>query len=292
MRGSRHQNRYDHRLRELVHETGDVDLAVGLGVPRSTANGCVRHAPPEVVTLDVFEMDGARLHREVVKLRRRVQILTTVVGLLVTVARALGTSLEQRRVGDDRRRRAVIRAIERGRRILPLRSVLRVVGLSSSRYHAWTTGEPACAAEDADICPRRAPNQLTASEITAMRSFAMSLEFRHVPTSRLALLVQRAGKVFASASTWYRVIRLRGWRRPRFRIYPSKPKVGLRTAGPDEAWHIDPTLIRLPSLASPGERATLRQMQTSRAMSHNRHYVKLSEVARRLNSLSALRSSA
>ena len=29
----------------------------------------------------------------------------------------------------------------------------------------------------------------------------------------------------------------------------------------------------LPSLASPGERATLRQMQTSRAMSHNRHYV-------------------
>ncbi len=45
-----------------------------------------------------------------------------------------------------------------------------------------------------------------------------------------------------------------------------------------------------PSLASPGERATLRQMQTSRAMSHNRHYVKLSEVARRLNSLSAPKS--
>jgi hypothetical protein len=142
-----------------VHETGDVDLAVGLGVPRSTANGWVRHAPPEVVTLDVFEMDGARLHREVVKLRRRVQILTTVVGLLVTVARALGTSLEQRRVGDDRRRRAVMRAIERGRRILPLRSVLRVIGLSSSRYHAWTSGEPACAAEDAPRPdePPRAP---------------------------------------------------------------------------------------------------------------------------------------
>ncbi len=45
-----------------------------------------------------------------------------------------------------------------------------------------------------------------------------------------------------------------------------------------------------PSLASPGERATLRQMQTSRAMSHNRHYVKLIEVARRLNSLSAPRN--
>jgi hypothetical protein len=150
MRGPRRQNRYDHRPRELVYETGDVDLAVGLGVPRSTANGWVRHAPPEVVSLDVFELDAARLQREVVKLRRRVQILSTVVGLLVTVARVFGEKLERRRVGDDGSRRPLIRAIERSRTVLPLRSVLRVIGLSSSRYHAWTAGEPECAAEDAD----------------------------------------------------------------------------------------------------------------------------------------------
>jgi putative transposase len=30
-----------------------------------------------------------------------------------------------------------------------------------------------------------------------------------------------------------------------FRLYPAKPKVGLRTDAPNEAWHIDVTIIRL-----------------------------------------------
>ena len=78
-----------------------------------------------------------------------------------------------------------------------------------------------------------------------MTSFAVSPDYRHVPTSRLALLAQRAGQVFASASTGYRIIRRRGWRRPRLRVYPANPKIGLRTDRPDAAWHIDTTIIRL-----------------------------------------------
>lgn len=34
---TRIQNRYDHRLRELVHKTQDVNCAVQYGVPRSAA---------------------------------------------------------------------------------------------------------------------------------------------------------------------------------------------------------------------------------------------------------------
>ncbi len=36
-----------------------------------------------------------------------------------------------------------------------------------------------------------------------------------------------------------------GWRRPRLRLHPAKPKVGLRTTRPDEMWQIDTTVIRL-----------------------------------------------
>jgi hypothetical protein len=35
-RRARPQQRYDHRLRDLVRQTGDVTLATDLGVPRST----------------------------------------------------------------------------------------------------------------------------------------------------------------------------------------------------------------------------------------------------------------
>jgi transposase InsO family protein len=73
----------------------------------------------------------------------------------------------------------------------------------------------------------------------------LSPEYRHVPTGTLAVLAQRLGRVSASASTWYRLVRQYGWRRPRVRVHPAKPKVGLRTTGPDETWHIDTTVIRL-----------------------------------------------
>jgi hypothetical protein len=36
---SRPQQRYDHRLRDLVQRTGDLTIATDLGVPRSTARG-------------------------------------------------------------------------------------------------------------------------------------------------------------------------------------------------------------------------------------------------------------
>jgi len=70
-------------------------------------------------------------------------------------------------------------------------------------------------------------------------------EYRHVPTGTLARLAQRLGKVFASASTWYRLVRLHSWRRPRQRVHPAAPKVGIRAARPNEIWHMDTTVIRL-----------------------------------------------
>jgi putative transposase len=70
-------------------------------------------------------------------------------------------------------------------------------------------------------------------------------EYRHVPTGTLAVLAQRLSTVSASPSTWYRLVRKYGWRRPRLHVDPAKPKVGLRTTGSDEMWHIDTTVIRL-----------------------------------------------
>jgi putative transposase len=61
-----------------------------------------------------------------------------------------------------------------------------------------------------------------------------ALEYRHVPTGTLAVLAQRLGKVWASPSTWYRLVRRFGWRRPRLRVHPAKPKIGLRTTRANE----------------------------------------------------------
>ena len=78
-----------------------------------------------------------------------------------------------------------------------------------------------------------------------MRDFVESEDFRHIGVQNLALYAQRLGKLFASASTWYKMIRKRGWRRPRRRVHPGKPKESLRATRPNEYWQIDATVIRL-----------------------------------------------
>ena len=48
-----------------------------------------------------------------------------------------------------------------------------------------------------------------------------------------------------SATTRAKLARQRGWRRPRRRVYPEKPKTGIRATYPNDYWHIDVTVIRL-----------------------------------------------
>jgi putative transposase len=241
---TRIQRRYDHRLRDLVQTTGDVDLAVRHGVPRSTARGWRTKSTIEVVSLDVLELDAIRLQHEVIQLRRRVARLGSLLRLVVMVLKVSGVSLARVRLPDGFAKRQLLRAIERSRSHLPLRTVLRVIGVSQGRYHDWIRDDR-CALDDRSSCPKNSPQQLTLNEVNTIRDMVTSEEYRHVSTGVLSILAQRLGKVFASTSTWYRLVRAHQWRRPRQRVHPAKPKVGIRASLPNQIWHVDTTLLRL-----------------------------------------------
>jgi putative transposase len=241
---TRTQRRYDHRLRELVRMTKDIRCAIKQGVPRSTARSWLTAPRAEVVTVDVLDMDANQLQQQVLRLRRRIQKLTALLRVLVVVFKLSGYSLNQARLPDSKNKRSLLRAIDRARAALPVRSVLRMIRLSPSRYHNWNRTQQ-CQLDDRSSCPQLSPHQLTAAEVETVHELVTSDENRHVPTGTLAWLAQRIGKVFASASTWYRLVRDNKWRRPRQRVHPAAPKVGIRASRPNEIWHIDTTLIRL-----------------------------------------------
>ena len=244
MTTARPQQRYDHRLRELVQRTGDVTIATDLGVPRSTRRGWLRTAPTAVVSLEGADLTELELRQEVLKLRRRVQKLAALLRLALVLLRVSGFTLSGARLpGLDKQR--ILRAIHQARACIPLRALLRLLGLSPSRFHAWRRRYTVCALDDQSSCPRTSLHQLTPSEIRVIKDMVTSPEYRHVPTGTLAVLAQRLGTAWASASTWYRLVQRLGWRRPRLRVHPAKPKIGLRTTRPDEMWHIDTTVIRL-----------------------------------------------
>jgi hypothetical protein len=51
--------------------------------------------------------------------------------------------------------------------------------------------------------------------------------------------------VFASATAWYRIVREFNFRRPGVRIYPPKPKIGIRALEPNQIWHVDVSVFRI-----------------------------------------------
>jgi putative transposase len=222
-----------------------VTIATDLGVPRSTARGWLSAAPTVVVCLDGADLTEPKLLQEVLKLRRRVQKLTALLRLALALLRTSGFRLTGERLPDGRAKIQILRAVDRAREYLPLRAVLRFLRMSPSRLHVWRRQQIACALDDQSSCPRTSPYRLTPPEVRAIQDMVTSPDYRHVPTGTLAVLAQRLGTVWASPSTWYRLVRQHGWRRPRLRVHPAKPKIGLRTTRANEMWHIDTTVIRL-----------------------------------------------
>ena len=109
---ARTQQRYDHRLRNLVQRTRDVTVATNLGVPRSTARGWLGAPSTVVVGFDVAELTEPELRREVLKLRRRVRKLTALLRLVLALLHASGFRLNATRLPDGRDKRRILRAVD------------------------------------------------------------------------------------------------------------------------------------------------------------------------------------
>ena len=72
--------------------------------------------------------------------------------------------------------------------------VLKLLKLSSARYHAWRRAEKECGLEDRSSCPRTSLTQLTADELMTMKETVTSDAYRHMPVTTLALFAQRSAK--------------------------------------------------------------------------------------------------
>ena len=99
---ARPQQRYDHRLWDLVQGTGDVTIATDLGVPRSTARGWLGKPPKVVVSLNVTDQRASELQQEVLEVRRRAKKVTALLRLAVALLRSSGFTLTHKRLPDPR----------------------------------------------------------------------------------------------------------------------------------------------------------------------------------------------
>jgi hypothetical protein len=145
-----------------------------LHIPRSTAATWRSRGPRPVVTLQEFDQDRQQLLDRVEKLRRRTQVLAAVVRLLLALLGISGFRLSGERLpsGDDKAR--LLRAIAGAHPVLPLALILRIVGMTPSRYHAWRRATEVCGLDDRPSCPRSMPSRLPTPLAQKMALLAFS----------------------------------------------------------------------------------------------------------------------
>ena len=238
---------YDHRLWDHVVRTGTRCLPNYMAIPRSTVSTWRSRGSRPVVTIEPVEQDHQQLLDAIAKLERQKRILAAVVRILLAMLRASGFTLAGERLPEGSAKAGILRAITTARPFLPLVVILRIVHLEPGRYRAWSgrASALACGLDDRSSCPRTSPSQLTPTEVAAIKDMVLAPEKRHMSLRTLALHAQRIGKVFASATTWAKLVREHGWRRPRHRLHPPKPTIGVRAAAPNEIWHVDLTVLKV-----------------------------------------------
>ena len=237
---------YDHRLRQHLSHAGPIAASARhFRIPRSTLASWKSRGPRPVVTLEPFNQDRAQLVATITQLERRTQILGAIVRLLLALVRVSGFRLAGERLPEGTAKADVLRAISGAQSALPLAQILRVLHLPPSRFHAWRRAAVVCGLDDRSPCPRTLSSKLAAAEVAIIKDMVLDSQLRHMPLGTLSVYAQRVGRVFASVSTWSKLVRARGWRRPRARVHPEKPTLGIRATRPNEYWHIDVTILKL-----------------------------------------------
>jgi hypothetical protein len=160
---------------------------------------------------EAFEQDRQQLLNAIDKLERKARTLAAVVRLLLALLRVSGFRLDRDRLAEGFAKATVLRAISSAKPALSLALILRVVGLPASRYHRWRTVAKSCGLDDRSSCPRTTPSQITADEVGTIKDMVLDPKLRHMPLRTLSLHAQRIGRVFASVTTWARLVRQRGW---------------------------------------------------------------------------------
>ncbi len=143
----RSRRSYDHRIREIVCETGNPGIFQHLRIPRSTTASWLSRGRRSVVSLD-WQHDIASVLDENERLKRHAERQTAIIRLLVVLLKLSGFRLDEQRLPDGTAKAKLLRAVYRSKDALALKAALRLVRLSPARDHAWKRAEKRCELDD------------------------------------------------------------------------------------------------------------------------------------------------
>ena len=237
--------RYDPRLKNLVAKSNDISHFYKLGIPKSTLKQWKICGPLDYFSIPELDFSDTKLLQENVLLKSQLSELGAEYLLVKKTLTIFGFQVQFRRLPNSTSKAEILSAIKDAASVVSLKICLEAIGLTAARYRSWLKRQVACLLKDLPSCPRMSPTQLVRSEVEKIRELFTSKNFSHYSVQSLSWLGKKTGHILASPSTWSRVIRQLGLKRNRIRVYPAKPKVGIRASAPGQIWHLDLTILRL-----------------------------------------------
>jgi transposase InsO family protein len=236
---------YDHRIKQLIAASGNPDLFWELKIPRTTALTWIRNGVRDIVTTKDLNQNFEDLVVEKRELERELDSLKAIQSLTIATFRIFGLQIQFKRLPTTEAKADLIERIKSTAKVCGLKAALEAIGLSVQRYNAWLRRQKQCRLQDQSTCAKLKPTKLPTAEMDKIKEYVTSKDYEHFSIPSLVWYARRAGEVFASATTWYRVIRKFELKRMPVRVYPPRPKEGIRASAPNQIWHIDQTMIRL-----------------------------------------------
>jgi putative transposase len=237
--------KYDHRIRNLIANSKDPFLFPKLKIPLSTARSWIKKGPVEVVTSSSLDISNDWLVEKIARLENKLESIEVESNLLSKSIKILGFEIQYKRIPNEIVKESILNQIKEASKIIPIKKCLEIIGLSSMRYYSWVKRQIACSLEDSKSCPKLTPSRISHIELRKIKSYVTNSDLFHISIVSLSWLAKRKGEVFASPATWSKIVREYGLKRKRLRIYPAKPKKGVRALSPGQIWHIDMSIIRL-----------------------------------------------
>ena len=236
---------YDVRVRNAVARSGDPDLFLDLHIPRSTALQWIREGVKEVVTHPSLGKSCDALIEENFALQKTCAAEKAKNELVQISLRVTGFQMQYMRIAAGELKKKLLDSIEIAKAHLPLKECLETIRLTAARYHSWVKRQILCQLPDQYTCPKLSPTKITSKETSLIKELITTKEYAHFSINSLAVFAKRQQIVFASATAWYRIVREFNLRRPGVRIYPPKPKIGIRASEPNQIWHVDVSVFRI-----------------------------------------------
>ena len=214
-------------------------------IPKSTLADVRRRDPSYLWGSEwagvVREMD---LMREIAQCRAALKTATAVLRVVHRL-RSLKVPFQRvAKVKDPEVRKNIVTTVERLKGCLPLEKILRLLGLTRSRFSSWSRNLFVCIGSPRSLCRKAYPSQLSRSEVNVIRPAFSDPAHLHWQEMSVAWHLIHSGKLSAHIATVTRYARLLGLTVSRANPHRSRKRESISADGPNKVRHLDATFVR------------------------------------------------